>query len=1559
MINDIELDKVVITDNNSTIINAESKTVKPSIQDAEFTVIAKKKEYSIVGDSLYATINSDEAPQWLNATIDSVIDYRLNTSLADLRESQNSLLTAIGEIQLANNSYNEFIQYTDEAEQRAITKIDQAQVNLGNSIAANTSLIDTRVTADSASSIAGNVIEASINSGSIGAKISELSTAIVDTNTSFASSIELVEAELEDLNIGMAGNAAASQELYSYVGVIPGTGPDGTGLLQDIEILQKQNDGVIETVTGTYDVMIGVEDPNNNTDNDELDTTKEPYATWIAADTANGNITERSRHVGDVYIKYTSTTESYKTYDKAYKFIRTVVDTTSPYSTDSEGFTWALITDTDAQNAYVIALNAYDLANNKRRVFVGDTLPTPPYDIGDLWVIDINNPAIGTVFSTRTAQKGDILKCIDTKGSLGTYENNDWVPADSYREAIEKEKQKLEAWKTDEYGQFVTDINQQVDKKAESFYQDTAPHQQGTNTNYAVWVGDLWKNPTDANKEYVYQLVGNTYKWVEMSVPDIVFDTIDTKKSIYTGNTIPSVILPDVIEERDIWIPENDVAGGYYEGKIYVFNNGSWDLATKDYVTIFGESFDSIDDWVATANDTLVLSTDSYSSNNSGLFTSTDTTPTSSGSTGGVFIQVVENGVNTAGKKVLIEFMAKKPSTSSSNEFALAYSTNSVGNSNWNMFTPTTNWEKYSFSYNVNSTNENMDYLGVWGDTSASGLGVLIDDIKVKVLYEEGINGFIDTLYTPKIANLKEQVDDKVEYWYQLSTDTDPNTWPIADNAKHNGDILHYTDTNKSYYFNGDLGTWKQIRDQDALDAIQDAANAQATADGKVNNYYAYYDPNDIKRNEYSYWLKTDGKMYHQSSTNVWVSIHNNINYSLGDGDLATIKKLKTDGTVDDHYSYYFNGTSWVEITPDGIVSSSGGITTLKSSLSTYANLFNLQYNDDWSQDTSNISTYSKNTALKDAQNISIRNAGVDWAPNDRGILEVKQDAPVGTTSTVLIYLRNSANSNSAFLASENRKYSASVYLGTHRCYARLRVMFRDISGGHISSIYSSWSTNDPGSVVNPDTAPLKCVSGIAPAETFYIQMTLEKTDTYSGQTSSYVFVHKPMLSEVKDEDVFNEANPLPYAPTGVTGGQYVTGLTSLKDTLDLKIEDGLATAESNFAYDSVLNINGQYYSSGFGLKTTGSGGTTKDTATFDSEFWINAEKLKFTNTDKTGSVAPFTIDINTSDTDPQITFNGKVNFSNVSDAPSGIVTADDLSSTGTTIIDGDRIHTTTLSAIQSDMGNIDAGSLNINDKFIVASDGTVTIKNEAGTTIFSSGTGAVVNYSDLGGTKPPSDADKTSSNIAAGISEQGDLATKNTIDASTYIESGVITDAHIENEIKSTNFISGSTGWRIQKTGEAEFNDVVISRPQIILSGNHDSGSTQFVIPANHSGGWLVDSKVMYIDTGYEIPTTGSVKETYSAQVYFEDGTGGTKFINGYSSEEWRAYRNAHSGVYVKYVTPQFHHYTGRTSIGITAYLKLFVKPFGNAHDVTVTYSNPAGSTTQCIWRWDLLKVT
>lgn len=141
----------------------------------------------------------------------------------------------------------------------------------------------------------------------------------------------------------------------------------------DIADLKDQIDGAIQT--WFYDGI-----PNALT---------EPEVNWTTDK-------DRQTHLGDLY------------YDNQTGFCYRYMNQNGVYS-------WGRIQDTEVTKALSDAAKAQTTANAKKRIFV--TTPTPPYDIGDLWV---------------QGSTGDILRCQTTKLESQEYAEADWVKASKY-----------------------------------------------------------------------------------------------------------------------------------------------------------------------------------------------------------------------------------------------------------------------------------------------------------------------------------------------------------------------------------------------------------------------------------------------------------------------------------------------------------------------------------------------------------------------------------------------------------------------------------------------------------------------------------------------------------------------------------------------------------------------------------------------------------------------------------------------------------------------------------------------------------------------------------------------------------------------------------------------------------------------------------------------------------------------------------------------------------------------------------------------------------------------
>ena len=183
--------------------------------------------------------------------------------------------------------------------------------------------------------------------------------------------------------------------------------------------------------------------------------------------------------------------------------------------------------------------------------------------------------------------------------------------------------------------------------------------------------------------------------------------------------------------------------------------------------------------------------------------------------------------------------------------------------------------------------------------------------------------------------------------------------------------------------------------------------------------------------------------------------------------------------------------------------------------------------------------------------------------------------------------------------------------------------------------------------------------------------------------------------------------NALAYVGIDEAGASTGTGLSAYLEASDGTIggaDSQLANSirvtaegvESKWAYNSTVNVNGVYRKSGFGLTANNFSGGGTQANPYTSEFWIDATKLRFTNSANTGRTAPFTIDA--SGTTPQIKFNGVVEFSNISNVPQlgstpqEVVNA--INNGNTTTINGGKITTRSITANQIAASTITANEI-------------------------------------------------------------------------------------------------------------------------------------------------------------------------------------------------------------------------------------------------------------------------
>ncbi len=118
------------------------------------------------------------------------------------------------------------------------------------------------------------------------------------------------------------------------------------------------------------------------------------------------------------------------------------------------------------------------------------------------------------------------------------------------------------------------------------------------------------------------------------------------------------------------------------------------------------------------------------------LVRSNKSNPNSTGATEGVFVKIDgETEKAFSGKKVKVTVNAAQAPENPAEEFAVAYSTNEVGNSNWKFFKVGSEFKDYSFEYKIPPMKKGQgDFVGIHADRSGSGKGILIKGLKVEIV---------------------------------------------------------------------------------------------------------------------------------------------------------------------------------------------------------------------------------------------------------------------------------------------------------------------------------------------------------------------------------------------------------------------------------------------------------------------------------------------------------------------------------------------------------------------------------------------------------------------------------------------------------------------------------------------------------------------------------------------------------------------------------------------------------------------------------------------------------
>ena len=482
---------------------------------------------------------------------------------------------------------------------------------------------------------------------------------------------------------------------------------------------------------------------------------------------------EKDKHLGDLF--YIVDNEEYG--GQAYRWAKI-----------GSEYKWDYVEDTAVVKALADAAQAQDTADQKRRVFT--STPFPPYDVGDLWVGD---------------DTSDLMRCQMSRSS-GSYNADDWIKAVKYTDDTE-----LNNFIREDYSETIQEIYNSVDKKAQTWYQTTDPSLdwasieesvlQDTDGNsildsenndiITLWEkeksthdGDLWKNPTN-NKEYMYV----DGEWVEMSIPDDLFDTIDGKAQIFVVQPTPPYAVGDV------WFTGTTILVCDTARESGEFNANDW--TKRDNYTDDSALYEFIEGDYASTIDELQTQSD---------------------------------------KKAETWYQANDPSThwnadeKLKHDGDLWYNTSSQKTYIYNGSA----WEETK----SNPPDEVFDTIDgkaqifvrqpvppyavgdLWFDSASSDIMTCIysresgnfnaGDWQKRNKYtdDSALQNFLSGEYSETITELKTQADKKAETWYQ---GTDPSTsWNATQKAEHEGDLWYNTSNQKTYIYDG--SAWQETK---------------------------------------------------------------------------------------------------------------------------------------------------------------------------------------------------------------------------------------------------------------------------------------------------------------------------------------------------------------------------------------------------------------------------------------------------------------------------------------------------------------------------------------------------------------------------------------------------------------------------------------------------------------------------------------------------------------------------------------------------------------------------
>lgn len=485
----------------------------------------------------------------------------------------------------------------------------------------------------------------------------------------------------------------------------------------------------------------------------------------------------------------------------------------------------------------------FDEIDGKAQIFINT--PVPPYRVGDLWF---------------DADTQELLTCVESRDK-GSCVKSDWQKKTKYTD-----DSGLNTFISAVYDPKIAELQSQIDGQIETWFYDHEPSLQNepavnwtTNEQRKDHEGDLffWKS---TGYSYRFLQDGAVWKWQIVQDTDIskalaaaekAQDTADHKRRVFVVTPQPPYDI------GDLWVQGDDgdiMRCCVARSESASFSASDWEKASKytddsainNFVkNTYAADLENIKNQIDQKIETWFQPTDPSLN-----WTGKETQP---------LCDINGNEIlDVSGKNITITVETEK----ATHEGDL-WKNSKTGDEyiyrsgNWEeMPVPDSVFDEIDGKAQIFSTQPKPPYSV--DDLYFTGNDILVclkdretgeyvaSDWQKKDNYTDDstVTDFIENIYDPKIEDIQNQIDGKIDtyyYDYEPANSNHPaSEWTTAyERQKHVGDLFFWKSKGFTYrYMKVDTSyQWVRVKDADIVSAMETASKAQDTADGKRRNF--------------------------------------------------------------------------------------------------------------------------------------------------------------------------------------------------------------------------------------------------------------------------------------------------------------------------------------------------------------------------------------------------------------------------------------------------------------------------------------------------------------------------------------------------------------------------------------------------------------------------------------------------------------------------------------------------------------------------------------------------